>query len=93
MLVQRQFRFCGATCRRSRRSRRRPRWFIVTSLMSSQGATVSIEQKGAAADSAWTMLRAASAMAEALDREGDVRAFREDEALGLQPLAEKFAFA
>ena len=55
--------------------------------MSSQGATVSIEQKGAAADSAWTMLRAASAMAEALDREGDVRAFREDEALGLQPLS------
>jgi riboflavin-specific deaminase-like protein len=54
--------------------------------MSSQAVASSIEQKGSAADSAWNMLQAASALAEALEGESHVRAFGEDEVEGLRPL-------
>jgi len=46
----------------------------------------SIQQNGAAADSAWSMLRAAGAQADKLEREGCARAFCEDEDHGLRLL-------
>ena len=46
----------------------------------------SIRQNGVAADSAWSMLRAAGALADKLDREGSVKAFCEDEVHGLRVL-------
>jgi riboflavin-specific deaminase-like protein len=46
----------------------------------------SIRQNGAAADSAWSLLRAAGALADRLEREGCARAFCEDEVHGLRLL-------
>ena len=54
--------------------------------MPSQAVAASVQQRGAAADSAWSILRAASTLAEALDREGCARVFEEDEHQGLRPL-------
>ena len=54
--------------------------------MSLHAAPASIRPQGSAADSAWSLLRAASSLAEALDREECARAFGEDEASGLRPL-------
>jgi riboflavin-specific deaminase-like protein len=54
--------------------------------MSSEAATAFVQQHGSAADSAWNMLKAASGLAEALEREDGVRAFCEDEAMGLRLL-------
>ena len=54
--------------------------------MSSQAVAASVQQRGAAADSAWSILRAASTLAEALDREGCARVFEQDEHQGLRPL-------
>ena len=55
--------------------------------MSSQAVAASIQQHGAAADSAWSLLRAASALADTLEREGCARVFWEDEAQGLRFLS------
>ena len=52
----------------------------------SQTATASIQQDGAAADSAWSLLRAAGAMADRLEREGCAQVFCEDETDGLRLL-------
>jgi riboflavin-specific deaminase-like protein len=54
--------------------------------MSSQAAA-SIQKHGAAADFAWSLLRAAGALADRLEREGCARVFREDEAQGLRVLS------
>ena len=52
----------------------------------SQTVEASIRQNGAAADSAWSLLRAASALADRLERESCARVFCEDEAGGLRLL-------
>ena len=54
--------------------------------MSSQAAAVSVQQRGAAADSAWSILRAASTLADELEREGRSRVFGRDEHQGLRSL-------
>jgi riboflavin-specific deaminase-like protein len=46
-----------------------------------------VQQHGSAADAAWGLLRAASALAEPLDRAGVPRFFAEDARDGLRPLA------
>ena len=59
---------------------------IVAGQMSSQVVAASIQQRGAAADSAWSILRAASTLAEGLEREGCLRVFGQDGHQGLRPL-------
>ena len=54
--------------------------------MSSQAVAVSVQQRGAAADSAWSILRAASTLAEGLDRDDCFRVFGRDEHQGLRSL-------
>lgn len=54
--------------------------------MPSRAATASVQQHGSAADAAWHVLRAASALAEPLDRAGALRVFAEDARDGLRPL-------
>ena len=54
--------------------------------MISETAAASIQQDGAAADSAWNLLRAAGAMADRLEREGCAQVFCEDETDGLRLL-------
>jgi diaminohydroxyphosphoribosylaminopyrimidine deaminase/5-amino-6-(5-phosphoribosylamino)uracil reductase len=52
--------------------------------MSSHAVARSVEQRGAAADSAWSILRAASALAEGLDQEDRVTVFGRDARHGLR---------
>ena len=59
---------------------------IVAALMSSQAVAASTQQRGAAADSAWGILRAASTLADGLERDGCFRVFGKDEHQGLRPL-------
>ena len=59
---------------------------IVAAHMSLQAVATPVEQRGAAADSAWDILRAASTLAEALDRAGQTAVFGRDEHEGLRPL-------
>lgn len=59
---------------------------IVASQMTSRAAAASVQQHGSAADAAWGLLRAASALAEPLDRGGMPRWFAEDARDGLRPL-------
>ena len=59
---------------------------IVAGHMSSQAAA-SVQQRGAAADSAWNLLRAASALAERLEQEHSLGAYGQDDHLGLRPLS------
>ena len=54
--------------------------------MSSQAVAASVQQHGAAADSAWSILRAASTLADGLDREGHVVVFGQDEHQALCPI-------
>ena len=54
--------------------------------MSSGTAAGSIRQHQGVADSAWNLLRAASVLADRLEREGCARVFAEDEVHGLRPL-------
>ena len=54
--------------------------------MSSGAAAASVQQHGSAADAAWHLLRAASALAAPLDRAGMARVFAEDARDGLRPL-------
>lgn len=54
--------------------------------MSPQAAAASVHQHGSAAEAAWHLLRAASALAEPLDRAGIPRLFAEDVRDGLRPL-------
>jgi riboflavin-specific deaminase-like protein len=55
--------------------------------MSSQAVTASIQRDGSAADSAWNILRAASALANRLEREHHILLFGEDPAGGLRRLS------
>jgi riboflavin-specific deaminase-like protein len=55
--------------------------------MSSEAVAASVAQRGSAAEAAWTVLRAASALAGRLDRETCVRLFGIDEREGLRPLS------
>jgi diaminohydroxyphosphoribosylaminopyrimidine deaminase/5-amino-6-(5-phosphoribosylamino)uracil reductase len=57
---------------------------IVAAYMSSQAVATPVEQRGAAADSAWNILRAASTLAETLDRAGQAVVFGLDEHEGLR---------
>ena len=59
---------------------------IVAAHMSSQAVATPVEQRGAAADSAWDILRAASTLAGALDRAGHAAVFGIDEQNGLRPV-------
>ena len=59
---------------------------MVAGPMASQAVAASIQQRGAAADSAWSILRAASALADGLEREGCVTVFGQDEHQGLRSL-------
>jgi riboflavin-specific deaminase-like protein len=52
----------------------------------SSGAA-SLPQHGSTVDAAWTLLRAASALAEGLDRNGRFEVFGDDELHGVHPLA------
>ena len=52
----------------------------------SSGAA-SLPQHGSTVDAAWTLLRAASALAEGLDRNGRIEVFGEDELHGVRPLS------
>jgi diaminohydroxyphosphoribosylaminopyrimidine deaminase/5-amino-6-(5-phosphoribosylamino)uracil reductase len=52
----------------------------------SSGAA-SLPQHRSTVDAAWTLLRAASALAEGLDRSGRIEVFGEDELHGVRPLA------
>ena len=54
--------------------------------MSPQGVAVSVQQRGAAADSAWSILRAASTLADGLEHGGRVTVFGQDEHQGLRSL-------
>jgi riboflavin-specific deaminase-like protein len=54
--------------------------------MSSQAVTAFIQKNGSAVDSAWSILRAASALANELEREGHGVVFGEDEAQRLRPV-------
>jgi len=54
--------------------------------MSSPAVAAPVQQRGAAADLAWSILRAASALAEGLEREGGLRVFGQDEQQGLRLL-------
>ena len=54
--------------------------------MSPEAVAASVLQRGSAADAAWTVLRAASALARSLERETCVRVFGIDEHQGLRPL-------
>lgn len=55
--------------------------------MTSGAAAASFQQHGSAADAAWVLLRAASAMAEPLERAGAARVFTGDAHEGLRPIA------
>ncbi|MDA1183555.1 MAG: RibD family protein [Acidobacteria bacterium] len=54
--------------------------------MPSQAVATPVQQRGAVADAAWGILRAASAMAEALDRAGRAEVFGPDDREGLRRL-------
>jgi riboflavin-specific deaminase-like protein len=54
--------------------------------MSSRAVAASVQQHGSAAEAAWSMLRAAGALAEPLERDGCVRTFAHDAHEGLRPL-------
>ena len=54
--------------------------------MSSEAVTAFIPHNGSAVDSAWSILRAAAALADRLEREDKGLVFGEDEAHGLRPL-------
>jgi len=51
-----------------------------------EAAAASLPQRGSAADAAWTVLRAASTLAERLERDACVQVFGTDEQQGLRPL-------
>lgn len=55
--------------------------------MSAQATATSVHQLGAAAESAWSILQAASALAEELDRTGRAAMFGRDEREGLRPVS------
>jgi diaminohydroxyphosphoribosylaminopyrimidine deaminase/5-amino-6-(5-phosphoribosylamino)uracil reductase len=54
--------------------------------MSWQAAAAPVQQRGAVADSAWSILRAASALAERLEQGHSPAAYGQDDLLGLRPL-------
>ncbi len=54
--------------------------------MSFQAVAASVQQRGAAADSAWSILRAASTLADGLDQESHVVLFGQDEHQALCPI-------
>jgi len=54
--------------------------------MSAQATATSVDKQGAAAESAWSLLQAASALAENLDRAGRATVFGLDGPAGLRPV-------
>jgi len=55
--------------------------------MSSETDTTPLRQSGSAVDSAWSILRAAGALADGLEREDRCQVFVEDERQGVRPVA------
>ena len=60
---------------------------IVATDMPSQAAATPVQQRGEVADAAWNILRAASVMANGLDRAGRDEVFGQDEQEGLRRLS------
>lgn len=60
---------------------------IVAAHMSSQSVATPVQQRGAVADAAWNILRAASVLAEELDRGNRAEVFERDEPEGVRRIA------